>query len=251
MVSIGLQQSLALAPVHGRFCGSNAGHSCARSVAIMCFSATASFSLAATTAVIGIAALRQIRHPGEILLATVPLLFASQQAIEGALWLQLSGDSDGEQVAVLAFAFLLFAKVLWPALTPLAVILIEPDRRRRRVFWVIAAFGTVLSIYLLTGLLGESPKVAIRGHSIWYSSDVDPLTWRQIPYLACTSLVPLLSSHRLIRVLGVVVLVAFLVTAYAYSAAFISVWCFFAAANSTLIYFYFKRAALAVRLSPR
>lgn len=217
----------------------------------MCFSATASFSVAATTAVIGMAALRQVRHPGEILLAIVPLLFASQQAIEGALWLELSGGGNGGRVAVLAFAFLLFAKVLWPGLIPLAVILIEPDRRRRRMIGSIAAGGVILSIYLLIGLLGETSTVAIRGHSIGYSSDVDPLTWRQIPYLVCTSAVALLSSHRLIQLLGVVVLVAFLVTAYAYSAAFISVWCFFAAANSTLIYFYFKRAAATVRLGTR
>ena len=102
--------------------------------------------------------------------------------------------------------------------------------------------------FLLIGLLGEEPAAVIRGRSISYSSDVNPLSWRQIPYLLCTSVVPLLSSHRLIRLLGVVVLVAFLATAYAYAAAFISVWCFFAAANSTLIYFYFRRAASAARL---
>ena len=214
----------------------------------MCFSATASFSVAAVTAAIGVGALRQVRHPAEIPLATVPMLFAAQQAIEGALWLQLLGENDGRIVAGLAFAFLLFAKVLWPILIPLAVIPIEPDRRRRRLSWGVAIGGAILSIYLLIGQLAEVPVAVIRGRSISYSSDVDPLSWRQIPYLLCTSVVLLLSSHRLIRLLGVVVLVAFLVTAYAYAAAFISVWCFFAAANSTLIYFYFTRAASTARL---
>ena len=221
----------------------------ARGVDIMCFSASASFSVAVTTAVIGIAALRQVGHPRDLPLAAVPLLFAFQQTVEGALWLQLSGAGDSGQVAVLSFTFLIFAKILWPIYTPLAALLIEPDRRRRRVFCVIAVIGFALSIYLLTDLLGDPVSVTIRDRSIGYASDVDPASWRQLPYLLCTCFALLFSSHRIVQVLGVLMLVGFTVSAYAYLAAFISVWCFFAAAASSVIYLYFRRAAMAVRLS--
>jgi len=214
----------------------------------MCFSATASFSVAAATAGIGLATLKQVKHPRELPLAVTPLLFACQQMVEGFLWLQLSGESDGGNVAVLSFVFLIFAEVLWPTYTALALLPIEPDRRRRRVFWAIAAIGSALSIYLLAGLVGDPPAVAIRGHSINYTGEVNALSWQQVPYLLCTCLAMLLSSHRVIQVFGAVVLVGFLVSAYVYFATFISVWCFFTAAGSTLIYFYFKRAAKAVRL---
>lgn len=214
----------------------------------MCFSATASFSVAATTAVIGLAALKHAKQPREIPLAIVPLLFASQQAVEGVLWLQLSGESDSGKIAALAFAFLVFAKVLWPAYTALAVFLIEPDHRRRRVLCAVALIGSALSIYLLAGLVSTPPVVVIRGHSIGYTSDVEAITWQQIPYLVCTSAALMLSSHRIIQVFGLLILVGFLVSAYVYFAAFVSVWCFFAAANSSLLYFYFKRAAVGVRL---
>ncbi len=214
----------------------------------MCFSATASFSIAATTAVIGLAAIKHVKQPRELPLAIVPLLFTSQQAIEGVLWLQLSGESDSAKVAALSFAFLIFAKVFWPIYAALAVLLIEPDRRRRQVLSAIAVIGSVLSGYLLVGLLGDPSVAAIRGHSISYTSDVEAITWQQIPYLLCSCGALLLSSHRIIQVFGAIVLVGFLVSAYLYLAAFVSVWCFFAAADSSLLYFYFKRAAIRVRL---
>jgi len=52
----------------------------------------------------------------------------------------------------------------------------------------------------------------------------------------------------LIRVFGSIIVVGFAVSTYAYAATFISVWCFFAAADSTLLYLYFKRAASGVSL---
>lgn len=54
----------------------------------MCFSATASFSVAAITAMIGIAAVKHVKRPRDLMVAGVPVLFAAQQAVEGFLWLQ-------------------------------------------------------------------------------------------------------------------------------------------------------------------
>lgn len=214
----------------------------------MCFSATASFSVAAATAVIGISTLRLVRRPQEYLLAIVPLLFALQQTVEGVLWLQFSAEGGGEYVRVLSLTFLIFAQVLWPTYSAVAVFLIEPDRGRRRILAAIATVGFILSVYLLAGLLGEPPAGSIRNHSIAYSSDVSPLSWWQMPYLLCTCAPLLFSSHRTIQVFGAVVLVGFLISAYAYLATFISVWCSFAAGSSALLYFYFRRAADSVAL---
>ena len=171
--------------------------------------------------------------------------------MEGVLWLQLSGESDGRAVAVLSFTFLVFAKVLWPSYTALAVLLIEPDRRRRYVFGAVALIGSVVSLDLLIGLLNDPPTAAIQGNSIAYTSSTLGLSWQEVPYLLCTALPPLLSSHKTIRIFGAVVLIGFLISAYVYVANFVSVWCFFAAADSTLLYFYFKRAATSVRLGYR
>lgn len=213
----------------------------------MCFSATASFSAAAATAVIAVATLRHVKQPRDLPLATVPLLFALQQAVEGMLWLQLSDETGGGDVRPLSFVFLIFAEVLWPTYTAVAVLLVEPDRRRQRALYAVALIGGILSVNLLMNLLGNSPVAAIRGHSIAYTSDVNALSWQEVPYLLCTCLPLLLSSHRIIRIFGAVVLSGFLVSAYVYFATFVSVWCFFAAGDSTLLYFYFKQVPMSVR----
>lgn len=142
----------------------------------MCFSATASFSVAAVTGVIGVVAVHHVKHLPEVPLAVVPLLFACQQAIEGVLWLQLSADIDSGSVRILSLGFLMFALVLWPAYAALAVLLVEPDRRRRRILSIIAGLGFLLSAHLLWGLLSDPPDVSVQGHSIRYASDVAALS---------------------------------------------------------------------------
>lgn len=214
----------------------------------MCFSATASFAVAAATAVTGLTVLRHVKQVRELPLAFVPLLFAVQQVVEGVLWLRLSGVLGAGDVAALSFAFLFFAKVVWPTYTPLAVWLIEPDRRRRRLFAALGAVGAVLSLGLLIDLLATPPSATISGRSIDYTGDPSPFSWQQVPYMLATALPLVLSSHRTIRIFGALVLLGFLVSAYAYVTNFVSLWCFFAAANSTLLYFHFKRVGLRARL---
>ena len=215
----------------------------------MCFSATASFTVAAATAVIGIALLRHVRYPKEILVAIVPLLFALQQTVEGMLWLQLSGPPGKDNVAGLTLAFLLFAQVLWPVYTAIAVVLVEPDYRRRAILYAIAVAGMMLSVYLATGLLGDTQVARIQGNSIAYGARYNPLSWQQIPYIICTGLPPLISSHKPIRIFGIAILIGFFISAYFFVATFVSVWCFFAAAGSVLLYFCFKRDALRIGYS--
>jgi hypothetical protein len=215
----------------------------------MCFSATASFSVAATTAIIGIALLKHVRQPREILVAAVPLLFAFQQSVEGILWLQLSGEADTVDNASLTMAFLLFAQVLWPAYTAIAVLVIEPDPRRKLFLGIIAAAGFALSTYLSISLFGDPQTATIQNHSIAYANKVNPFSWRQLPYVICTCIPPLISSHRPIQIFGLIILVGFFVSAYFYFATFISVWCFFAAAGSLFLFFCFKRDALRAAYS--
>ncbi len=210
----------------------------------MCFSATASFSSAALIAAIGIATVRQVKHPRELPLAAIPLLFAFQQAVEGALWLQLADAGSREAVAALSLAFLVFAKVLWPAYPALAVLPIEPDPRRRHAFCAIAGLGCAISIYTLSWLPDAAPAVCIRGHSIGYGEYGNALSWQSFVYLLCTCVPLLLSSSGAVQNFGLIVLAGFLVSAYSYFATFVSVWCFFAAAGSSLLYLHFKRAAV-------
>ena len=181
----------------------------------------------------------------------MPLLFAAQQAVEGALWLQLPAGAGRDAVAALSLCFLVFAKVLWPAYVAPAVLLIEPDLRRRQVLYALAALGCTISIYTLNRLIENPPPVAICGHSIDYGGNEYALSWQSFLYLLCTCVPLLLSSSGAIQRFGAIVVTGFLVSVTTYFATFISVWCFFAAAGSGVLYFYFRQAGAPIpRLNP-
>jgi hypothetical protein len=61
----------------------------------MCFSPTASFVTVGITTAAAIASLTQVRGWRELPLASLPLIFAVQQSVEGFLWLMLPVDPDG------------------------------------------------------------------------------------------------------------------------------------------------------------
>ena len=52
----------------------------------MCFSAGASFSAGVVLSVIGVATIRIVKHPSQLLFACIPIIFAVQQISEGVLW---------------------------------------------------------------------------------------------------------------------------------------------------------------------
>ena len=210
----------------------------------MCFSAAASFSVAALTGLTGVAAIRQVATPRELPLAATPLLFAFQQIAEGLLWLRLTDPDPGFSTVPLSFTFLLFAEVIWPAYTGVAVLLIEPAPRRRYALKGIIAIGLVLAGELLRELLADLPMAEVSGRSIAYGRYAAPLSLDHIPYLAATMLPLLISSHGAIRIFGILMSAGFLVSAYVYTETFVSVWCFFAAAASIMLYLYFPRAVL-------
>ena len=207
----------------------------------MCFSAPASFGVAAVTLAIGVAALSRAQHWQEVPLAAVPLLFAAQQAIEGFLWSLLPNAGNKPAVGALVVAFLIFAKVVWPAVVPAALFLVETDPIRRRALSLTAVLGAVVAGYLLVGLIGSPPAASIRGTSIQYTGYQDPFSWQVVLYILCTCIPLFLSSHRWIVSFGAVISVGFVVSSYLYAATLVSVWCFFAAAGSVLLYFHFGR----------
>ena len=59
-------------------------------------------------------------------------------------------------------------------------------------------------------------------------------------YLAATCVSCFFSSHRVINIFGGLALLLFLVAYWFYTVAFFSVWCFFAAILSIVIYLQFK-----------
>lgn len=207
----------------------------------MCFSATASFVAAAITGGIGLFTLGRVTTRAEAPLAAVPLIFAVQQTIEGSLWLTLdagppSGLSDG-----LTYAFLLLAEVWWPIFVPIAVYFAEPDRLRRRLLAPVIVLGLAVGLFLLWSILTHAHRAQIIDEHMVYASEERFAFPLEAAYFIATVLPPLLSSHRAVRTLGGIVFVGAIVAYLTYWEAFVSVWCFFAAAGSSVILFHFER----------
>ena len=207
----------------------------------MCFSAAASFSAAVVTGVVGVACLAKVRSIRELPLAAMPLLFAAQQAVEGLLWLKLPMAPSAAEASSLTLVFLIYAKVFWPVYVPTTVLLIEPDRPRQIMMRLILMAGIAIGIYFLRAILGGAHTASILGGHICYEPQVDLPMSVSIAYLAATCAAPLLSSHRLVRVLALIVIAGAGITYAFYWQAFTSVWCFFAAAASVVVYLHLSQ----------
>jgi hypothetical protein len=208
----------------------------------MCFSATASFVTAGVTGVAGIVSMCRANERRELPLAATPLFFAVQQSVEGLLWLTLPVAPDGTTATALAFLFLFFAEAFWPIYAPTAVLLIEPDDRRRRLMLACLAVGAVVGGYLLWWIVSRSHGAAIVDGHIVYVTENKHSDWLGLAYLVATGLSLLLSSQRTVVALGAIVLVGSTVAYVFYWEAFVSVWCFFAAAASVAILWHFERS---------
>ena len=204
----------------------------------MCFSATASFSVGALLLGVGALTLKSARRPREWLFAAIPLLFAFQQLSEGVIWLTFRYEAP-QLNAVMTHVYSFFSHVLWPAYVPLAVLLIEPPGRRRRFLLVFVATGVAVSAYLLYVLVFFPVASKPTGQHIEYLSPHFFAAVVMTLYLLSTTVSPILSSHRMITAFGVMALLSFGAVYYFYAAWFISVWCFFAALLSGIIYLHF------------
>lgn len=206
----------------------------------MCFSASASFTASLTLLALGTVSTRiAVRNsPKLALLAAIPLLFGIQQGFEGIEWLGLNA-SDRRLTAIGAWGFLTFSHGVWLGWTPLAVFTTIHQPRKRWLVGAIALLGIsfAASLLLPLALRPESLSIQVVRHSIAYQVPTiyDHLWPRDVTRLIYSAIVilPMMLTARVgLGGLAVLVGLAAIVSRIAYSAAFISVWCFFAAVLS-------------------
>ena len=204
----------------------------------MCFSATASFSAGALLLGIGTLTLKSARRPREFPFAAIPMLFAIQQLTEGVIWLTFRVDAPLLNT-VMTYVYSFFSHVLWPVYVPVVVWLMEPRGWRRRALLAFVAAGGAVGLYLLYILAAFSVVSRPVGQHIEYVSPHFFAAVTMTLYLMATALSPVLSTHRVVKVFGVLALSSFAAAYYFYATWFISVWCFFAALLSAVVYLQF------------
>ncbi len=204
----------------------------------MCFSATASFVAGTTLSLIGVATLKNVQRKSEFPFALIPLLFGVQQLIEGGLWLSFRFDHPLVNMAT-TYAFSVFSHTVWPIFVPFSVGMLETVSWRRHVMWGFQVVGLAIGLYLLYFLI-KYPVVAVAKENIVYVSPHFYQVPAMLLYLAATCVVSFFSSHRLVKIFGVLALALFFIAYWFYTEALFSVWCFFSAVLSAIIYLYFK-----------
>lgn len=203
----------------------------------MCFCASGSFAASGALAVVGAVTLGVARRE-ERLIAAIPLIFAAQQAIEGMQWLT---PHPSPTSLALGYGFLVFAFVFWPAYVPIAAYRVEHDRGRRRILRWLIGVGALTSLVLVWVMVTQPLQIQMHPLGIAYLIN-RPFGWfGTLWYAAATCGSLLASSHRQLRWFGAAALVSAMLSLIIYDASFISVWCFFAAILSVLVFFYVSR----------
>jgi hypothetical protein len=205
----------------------------------MCFSASASFIAGTSLCAIGVATVKKVEARNELPFAMIPLLFGIQQLTEGVIWLTFSHDAPLLK-QTMTYLYSIFSHVLWPMYVPFAMGVMEAVRWRKKAIFAFEAAGVIVGLYLLYFIV-TSPVVAeVVGSHIVYVSPHFYLIPMIMFYLAATCVSCFFSSHGFVRLFGVLALLSYIVAYVIHVEALVSIWCFFAAILSLLIYLHLR-----------
>jgi hypothetical protein len=224
----------------------------------MCFSATASFTASALLVPVGLYCLKAVRQVEKPywLLAVIPLLFGIQQFLEGNLWLAVATDDVMAQ-RYYALSFMFFSHFFWLFWVPLLCYALEDVEWRKRVFLTLAVIGAMFGASMYWPVLVNESwlEVVVIKHAITYDArliydDVMPLIIPRVVYAFIVIMPLLMSSEKTLRVFGRVIATTVIATAWLFSHAYVSTWCFFAAIASLYVLYVFLPRRYQATINP-
>jgi len=205
----------------------------------MCFSAQSSFAAATVLTGVGFVSLRQVRHyPKYYMLASVPLIFALQQAAEGVVWLTLNNPQYTWLHQCAGLLFIIIAQVLWPIWNPIGLLMFETHAYRKKILGVFSILGILVGSYSAY-ILATTPLTILETcNSLYYDFLHTPLALQDIYlflYTIPTVMSLFVTQLKLGWFLGVALIAALFASWFFKAAALGSVWCFCAAILSIFI----------------
>ena len=122
----------------------------------MCFSAGASFASGIIISSVGIATIKKIQNPKQIVFASIPLILGIHQIVEGFLWLALQYPTFSEIQKLSSYLFLIIAQIIWPLLMPISVLAMENNLAKKKLLCVLRRNSwRIFCIRVLTRRLNE------------------------------------------------------------------------------------------------
>jgi len=204
----------------------------------MCFSPEASFAGGVIISTIGVMTITKVHKPSQIIFASIPLFFGLQQIAEGFLWLAILNPEYLFLKKFSTYFFLIMADFIWPTMIPLAVLFMEENKKKRKILWVLLGMGILLSCYYLFCLISFDVTPIISGFHIQYNNTFPrPLGYFVFAVYMIVTITPLfISSIKRTKVLGSLMFLSCLITGIFFTQYLLSVWCFFAALISGVIF---------------
>ena len=196
----------------------------------MCFSAPASFIASGGLVVLGGASFAVAEKEDKIL-AAIPLLFGIQQFFEGIQWLYLK---SGSSYLPAGYGFLFFAFIVWPIYVPTFVYIL--DKKKRKILRWFIALGVAVALYFLVLLLTQPLAIHELRACVSYTFNFPLKNIVNGGYLLAVFVPLFVSSHHLFKWFGVLAALGAIVAWLFFTLTFASVWCFFAALISAVIY---------------
>ncbi len=204
----------------------------------MCFSPEASFAGGIIISAVGIFTIRKVHKPSQILFATIPLFFGFQQIAEGFVWLTLPLPQYIVIQRIFVYTFLITAQVIWPVMIPLSVLFMEESKKKKKILTYLLAAGILLAAYYSFCLIHFHVHPQInRFHIVYHNDFPEALAMiATIVYLIATIPPLFISSVKRTHLLAVLMTFSCIVTVIFFKQYLTSVWCFFAALISGVIY---------------
>lgn len=176
-------------------------------------------------------------------LACVPLLFALHQATEGLVWLNVGRDAG----ALWAHVFAGLAYCGWPVYLPLALRAYETDPVRRRWLGGLAALGVAVALYFLYFMIDDGLRLRVTHDNLRYRFHYPWVVPSHVAYGVAVMAGPLLARSWVLKVFAVALWGAYLVAYVVWDVTHPSVWCYFAAVLSALIFLQLRLAQRVAR----
>jgi hypothetical protein len=204
----------------------------------MCFSPEASFAGGVIISAIGIVTVKKIHKPSQILFACLPLFFGFQQFAEGVVWLTLPMSEHTIIQKLSVIIFLTTALVIWPVMIPLSVLMMEKLAKKRKILKLLLLAGCILSVYYAYCLFSFDVNPSVDGFHIKYHNNFPESLAMAATVLYILATIPplFISSVKRTHLLGFLMAFSCLVTIVFFKQYLTSVWCFFAALISGVIY---------------
>jgi hypothetical protein len=158
-------------------------------------------------------------------------MFGVQQVFEGVVWITQVNPEYALYNSIARYGFLFFAFFAWPLWIPFSLGHIETDEKRKKILFGLLSAGAVVSTLLAWGIITLGVTSAITCNHIQYVG-IWPTVF-QIPLTAWYCLATLGSffvmKKKMFHIIGLLGVLAVIVTIMSYYQWFTSVWCFFAA----------------------